>query len=322
MKKILVTGGCGYLGPNLIEELLKRGLDVVCLNNPSSQRKSNISKFKEATSFTAVDCDVRDRKKLEEIIQQGSIDTIFHLASLLSVNGEENPNLTWDVNVNGLRNILDIARENKPIVFWPSSMAVFGPTAPKENTPQGAILEPTTMYGKTKVVGEQLCAYYAQGFGVRFRSIRLVGNITHQDIPIGSITGYAVEMLHSAVRDGEYVCYLKEDTTLPLIYLPDTIRVIMELMESPLIRIKQVAYNMNALSFSPKQLELEIKKHIKGFNCTYQPDKKRQRIANSWPKSIDDSNFRMDFQWRPAYDFSSMVEDMIKKLRVKYQSSQ
>lgn len=316
MNKVLVTGGCGYLGPNLIEALLNRGLYVVCLNNPSSKRKKNVSRFEKDGNFKSTDGDVRKKGLFEKIINENSIDTIFHLASLLSANGEENPAITWDINVNGLRNVLDIAKQKQLRVFWPSSMAVFGPDAPKYNTPQTANLDPITIYGTTKVAGEQLCEGYSQRYDVDVRSLRLVGSITHLDIPIGSTTGYSVEMLHSAVRDGRYTCYLKENTTLPLIYIPDSINAIMKLMDSEKSTVGQVAYNMNAMSFSPKELEEEIRKHIE-FECMYEPDG-RQKIADSWPNSIDDSIFRQQFGWEPKFNLSLMVKDMIEKLRQKY----
>jgi nucleoside-diphosphate-sugar epimerase len=240
------------------------------------------------------------------------------MAAILSAAGEKNPELCWNVNINGLRNILEIATEYGLFrVFHPSSIAVFGPGTPRYNTPQDTILCPTTMYGITKVAGELLCEWYFNRFGLDVRGIRYPGIISSETPPGGGTTDYAVAIFHEAIQQKRYTCFLKEDTVLPMMYMPDCIRATVELMEADPVPLKHRAnFNLAAMSFSPQELAAEIREHIPEFTCEYKPDF-RQEIAESWPRSIDDSAAREEWGWSPKYDLSMMVKDMLEKLEVK-----
>jgi nucleoside-diphosphate-sugar epimerase len=237
------------------------------------------------------------------------------LAAILSATGEKNPNLAWHLNMQGLLNVLDIAREEKlHKVYWPSSIAVFGPTSPRENCPQRTIIEPITVYGISKYAGEFWCNYFHQRYGVDIRSLRYPGLISYKSAPGGGTTDYAVEIFHEAREERHYNCFLREDTYLPMMYMPDAIRATIQLMEAPAEKISvRTSYNVSALSFSPKEIAAEIKKHIPDFSINYAPDY-RQHIADSWPKSIDDSVAREDWNWKPEYDLSRMTADMLENL--------
>ncbi|MEM3075859.1 MAG: NAD-dependent epimerase/dehydratase family protein, partial [Candidatus Bilamarchaeaceae archaeon] len=252
------------------------------------------------------------------VVKKYGIDTIYHLASILSAKGEQNPELAWHVNIGTLKNVLDIARDQKlERVFWPSSIAAFGPTTPRERTPQRTILEPGTMYGVTKVTGELLCNYYFRKWGVDVRSVRYPGLISYKAPPGGGTTDYAVAIFHAALKDKKYECYLREDSALPMMYMPDAIRGTIQLMEADASKITiRTSYNLAAISFTPKEIAEEIRKHIPEFTCTYKPDF-RQAIADSWPKSIDDSQARKDWGWTHEYDLAKMTKDMLEKLKAK-----
>jgi len=313
--KILVTGATGQIGSELTITLREGyGRDnVVAMGHRRKPSKT----LEESGPY--VSGDVRDRENLEKIIREYDIDTVYHMAAILSATGEKNPQLCWDVNINGLYNLLEIARERKLRIFCPSSIAVFGPSTPKENTPQDTVLTPTTMYGVTKVTGELLGEYYVKKYGVDVRGVRYPGIISSETPPGGGTTDYAVEMFYYAVRGEKYTCFVREDTVLPMMYMPDCIKSAIQLMEADFSKLKHhTNFNVTAMSFSAKELEEEIKKHIPDFSCEYKPDF-RQEIAESWPRTIDDSCAREEWGWKPDYDLKRMVKDMIEKLTKKYE---
>lgn len=309
-EKILVTGPFGQIGSDLVPELQKkyRKENIVALGHRNIP--DNFSGILEKG-------DILDKKFLEQIIQKHNITQIYHLASLLSASGEKNPQLAWDVNINGLKNILDLSIKNKIKVFWPSSIAVFGPTTPKDNTPQHTILEPTTIYGVTKLTGELLCQYYFLKYNLDIRSLRYPGLISYKAKPGGGTTDYAVDIFYKALTSKKYVCFVNENTTLPMMYMDDAIRATILLMDTDKEKIKiRTSYNLAAISFSVKELENEIKNHIPDLQVEYKPDE-RQKIADSWPRSIDDSEARKDFGWQHEYDLKKITKVMLEKLKEK-----
>jgi len=264
-----------------------------------------------------VEVDVRNRDRLEEVIRHFDIEVVYHLASLLSAEGEAHPDRAWDVNMGGLRNVLDLAREHDLKVFWPSSIAVFGPNTPKDDTPQRTVLDPTTMYGVTKRSGELLCRYYHRRYGVDVRSVRYPGLLSYKTIPEGGTTDYAVYMHEQAAQREDYTCFLKPDTSLPMMYMPDAIRATLLLMDAEGAELSVGdSYNLAALSFTPRELAGVIRRRVTGFNCFYDPDE-RQEIADSWPNSIDDRAAREDWGWAPEFGLDVMSQDMIAALRMK-----
>jgi len=311
MKKIMVTGATGQIGSELVMALRKKhgGENVVAVGH---SRKPD-ERLLKSGPFESID--VSDKASIERVAKKHNIDTIYHLAALLSATGEQNPQLAWNVNMNSRYYVLEIAREEKlERVFWPSSIAVFGPTSPRVGTPQNTILIPETMYGVTKVAGELLCNYYYLKFGVDVRSVRYPGIISSETPPGGGTTDYAVEIFYDAIRKKSYSCFLREDTTLPMMYMPDCLKATVDLMEADSANIKcRTSYNLAAISFSAGQLAAEIKKHVPGFRCEYKPDF-RQKIADSWPMTIDDSVARREWGWRPAYDLAGMTKDMLERL--------
>lgn len=312
MKKILVTGALGQIGSELIPELRKKfGRDNVIA---VGHHKKPTEEFKNSGPFEMADS--RDREELKVLIEKYQIDTIYHLVGILSAVGEKNPNLAWDVNMNGLKNVLDIAVEYKiERVFWPSSIAAFGPTTPLENTPQKTVLEPTTMYGVTKVAGELLCQYYFVKYGLDVRSLRYPGIISWKTPPGGGTTDYAVAIYYDAVAKGSYQCFVREDTVLPMMYMDDAVRATMQLMDAEEDKITvRTAYNLAAISFSAKELAENVAKHVPDFKCTFVPDE-RQKIADSWPKTIDDSKARGDWAWQHEYDLDKISVEMIRNLK-------
>jgi nucleoside-diphosphate-sugar epimerase len=263
-----------------------------------------------------VSLDVMNKEMLHvQVIRQG-ITQIYLLAAILSATGEKNPNLAWHLNMQGLLNVLDIAREERlSKVYWPSSIAVFGPTSPKHDCPQRTIIEPTTVYGISKYAGEFWCNYFFNKYGVDVRSLRYPGLISYKSAPGGGTTDYAIEIFHEAIENKHYDCFLQKDTFLPMMYMPDAIRATIELMEAPSEKIKtRTSYNISAMSFSPENIATEIKKHIPEFTINYEPDY-RQTIANSWPGSIDDNVARNDWGWNPKFDLSAMTIDMLTNLK-------
>jgi len=307
----MVTGATGQIGSELVMTLRKKygGENVVAVGH---SRKPD-ERLLKSGPFESID--VSDKTSIERVTKKHSIDTIYHLAALLSATGEQNPQLAWNVNMNSLYYVLEIAREKRlERVFWPSSIAVFGPTSPRVGTPQNTILIPETMYGVTKVAGELLCNYYYLKFGVDVRSVRYPGIISSETPPGGGTTDYAVEIFYDAIRKKSYSCFLREDTTLPMMYMPDCLKATVDLMEADSANIKcRTSYNLAAISFSAGQLVAEIKKHVPEFRCEYKPDF-RQKIADSWPMTIDDSVARKEWGWRPAYDLAGITKDMLEKL--------
>jgi len=318
MKRILVIGACGQIGSELVMELRQKygGDNIVAAGHRTkpSERLLNSGPFEFI--------DVTNREAVGAVVKKYRIDTIYHMAALLSAAGEKNPQLCWNVIVNGLYNILEITREYKLVrIFCPSSLAVFGPKTPRDNTPQDALLCPETMYGITKVVGELLCSYYYKRFGVDVRGVRYPGIISNVTAPSGGTTDYAVAIFYEAIKQKTYTCFVREDRVLPMMYMPDCIRATLELMEVDLSKLKHHSdFNLTAMSFSARELAAEIKKHIPEFTCEYKPDF-RQEIADSWPRSLDDSSAREEWGWEPKYDLTSMTKDMLEKLLVKLKIS-
>jgi nucleoside-diphosphate-sugar epimerase len=309
-EKILVIGASGQIGVELTLALRKiyGGANVVA----SDLREEN-DLLKGTGPYVSLD--VMNKEMLHvQVIRQG-ITQIYLLAAILSATGEKNPPLAWNLNMQSLLHVLDIAKEEKLTkVYWPSSIAVFGPTSPKLNCPQQTIIEPTTVYGISKYAGEFWCNYYHHRYGVDVRSLRYPGLISYKSAPGGGTTDYAVEIYHAAKEKKKYKCFLKEDTHLPMMYMPDAIRATIELMEAPAADIQvRTSYNLSSMSFSPAEIAEEIKTHIPEFEITYQPDY-RQAIADSWPKSIDDSVARSDWKWKHEFDLSKMTIDMFNNI--------
>jgi len=314
LKKILITGAAGQIGSELAVSLRERyGNENVVLG---VHRRELPEDLKEGPWEKI---DVTDRKEIDKIIEEYEIDTVYHLAAILSAKGEKNPQLAFKVNIIGTYNILEAGvKYNLEKIIIPSSIAVFGPETPKENTPNETILRPTTMYGITKVTGELLGNYYFKKYGLDVRGLRFPGIISWKTLPGGGTTDYAVEIFYYAVQGKKYTCFLKEDTYLPMMYMPDAIRALIELAEAPLKNLKHHAdFNITAMSFSPRELVAEIRKYIPDFEVEYKPDY-RQEIADSWPKSIDDSSAREEWGWKPEYDLPSMVKDMIIHIGEKF----
>jgi len=311
MTRILVTGATGQIGSELTLELRSRyGNENIVAAGHSRKPGNNLL---GSGAFEYID--VTDREGLSRIVRKYDIDTIYHLAAVLSATGERNPQLAWNVNMGGLYNVLEVARENGVnMIFWPSSIAVFGPEAPRVDTPQDAILIPRTMYGVTKASGELLCNYYFTKFDMDIRSVRYPG-IIGSDMPQGGgTTDYATEVFYGAVRQKRYTCFLRDDAILPMMYMPDCIKAAVDLMEAPPFKIKRyVSYNVAAMSFSAAELMAEIRKHMPEFECDYEPDF-RQEIADTWPMSIDDRVAHEEWNWRPAYDLNKMAKDILEKL--------
>jgi nucleoside-diphosphate-sugar epimerase len=264
--------------------------------------------------------DVTQRDDLEAIVAKYKIDEIYHMAAILSAVGEAKPQLCWDVNMNGLNNVLEVARERNSIrLFCPSSIAAFGPETPRKDTPQETILRPRTMYGVTKVAGELLCEYYAERFGVDVRGVRYPGIISNVTPPGGGTTDYAVEIFYEAIRHKQYSCFVRPDTVLPMMYMPDCIKATIDLMDADRTRLRHHAdFNLSSMSFSAEELAAEIRMHIPEFSIAYDPDPVKQAIADSWPKTIDDSAAREEWGWQPTYGLQKMTADMLDKLGTRY----
>lgn len=319
MRRILVTGATGQIGSELVPELRRINGDENVI--VGVHRRPPSDELKDAGPCEKVD--VTDRESIEKVVDEYEIDTLYHMAAILSAGGEKNPWLAWDVNMNGTYNVLEVARERSMArVFIPSSIAAFGPETPRDNTPQETILKPRTMYGLTKVAGELLCNYYFEKFGLDVRGVRYPGIISYKTPPGGGTTDYAVEIFYEALKHKKYTCFLSEDSTLPMMYMPDCIKATVDLMDADLSKLKHhTDFNLAAISFSPKELAEEIKKHIPELAVSYEPDS-RQAIADSWPKTIDDSAAREEWGWRPSYDLAAMTEDMLKNLRIRYETGQ
>jgi nucleoside-diphosphate-sugar epimerase len=311
--KILVIGASGQIGVELTMALRKQYGN----NNVVASDLREENPLLHGTG-PYVSLDVMNKEMLHVQVIRQNITQIYLLAAILSATGEKNPNLAWHLNMQGLLNVLDIAREeNLHKVYWPSSIAVFGPTSPKVNCPQKTVIEPSTVYGISKYAGEFWCNYYHQRFGVDVRSIRYPGLISYKSAPGGGTTDYAVEIYSEALDNKKYNCFLKEDTYLPMMYMPDAIRATMELMNAPAKDISvRTSYNVAGMSFSPKEITNSIQQHIPEFTINYKPDS-RQAIADSWPQSIDDSVANQDWGWKPEFDLDKMSKDMLDNLRLK-----
>lgn len=309
-QRILVIGACGQIGVELTLALRK-------IYGNSNVIASDLREENELLHGTGpyVSMDVMNKEMLHVQVIRQNITQIYLLAAILSATGEKNPNLAWSLNMQSLLNVLDIAREEKlEKVYWPSSIAVFGPTSPKRNCPQQTVIEPSTVYGISKYAGEFWCNYYHQRYGVDVRSLRYPGLISYKSAPGGGTTDYAVEIFHEALEEKKYTCFLEEDTYLPMMYMPDAIRATIELMEAPVEKIKvRTSYNLSGMSFSPKEIAASIQKHIPDFSISYKSDY-RQQIANSWPQSIDDGAARSDWGWKEEYDLEKMTADMLMNL--------
>lgn len=309
-EKILVIGACGQIGVELTLELRKiyGGANVI-----ASDLRAENELLKGTGPYVSLD--VMNKEMLHVQVIRQNITQIYLLAAILSATGEKNPNLAWSLNMTSLLNVLEIAKdENVHKVYWPSSIAVFGPTSPKINCPQQTVIEPITVYGISKFAGEFWCNYFNQRFQIDVRSLRYPGLISYKSEPGGGTTDYAVEIFHEAIEENHYDCFLQEDTYLPMMYMPDAIRATIEVMEAPLEKISiRTSYNISGVSFAPGEIAAEIKKHLPDFSISYQPDY-RQAIAKSWPESIDDSVARNDWGWKPKYDLASLTQDMIENL--------
>lgn len=309
--KILVIGACGQIGVELTLALRK-------IYGSANVVASDLREENELLKGTGpyVSMDVMNKEMLHVQVIRQNITQIYLLAAILSATGEKNPNLAWHLNMQGLLNVLDIAREEHlDKVYWPSSIAVFGPTSPKQLCPQQTIIEPTTVYGISKYAGEFWCNYYHQRYGVDVRSIRYPGLISYKSAPGGGTTDYAIEIYLEALAEKKYKCFLREDSYLPMMYMPDAIRATMELMHAPASQISvRTSYNISGMSFSPKEIAASIQKSIPDFQLTCEPDY-RQAIADSWPQSIDDSVANQDWGWQPEYDLDKMTLDMIDNLK-------
>lgn len=309
-ERILVIGACGQIGVELTLALRK-------MYDPENVIASDLRNEHPLLKGSGpyVSLDVMNKEMLHVLVIRHNITQIYHLAAILSATGEKNPALAWHINMQSLLNVLEIAKEETVRkVYWPSSIAVFGHNSPKRNTPQHTVIEPTTVYGISKFAGERWCEYYFRHFGVDVRSLRYPGLISYKSSPGGGTTDYAIEMFRDAVEEGHYQSYIAEDTYLPMMYMPDAIRATIELMEADAKNISlHTSYNVSAMSFSPKDMAAEIKKHLPEFSIQYVPDY-RQEIAKSWPQSIDDSQARQDWHWKPEYDITGMTKDMLKNL--------
>lgn len=314
MTKFLVTGALGQIGTELVNTLCDR----YGKNNVFASDKRVKCNNDQIGDCECVVLDVTDIKQLTDLVQKQKITVIYHLAALLSATAESNPQLAWDININGLYNILEVARENNCAVFTPSSIGAFGPTTPPEKTPQDTIQRPTTMYGVTKVAGELLCDYYFKRFGVDTRGVRYPGIISYKTLPGGGTTDYAVEIYYEAIRQKKYTCFLKAGTFLDMMYMPDAIKAAIDLMEAdPAQLAHRNAFNVTAMSVDPEKITASIKKYIPDFTIDYKIDPVRQGIADSWPNSMDDSAAREEWGWQPDYNLDKMTADMLQHLEDK-----
>ncbi len=308
-EKVLVIGSSGQIGTEFVQRLrVMYGADNVVASDVKLTEQSKEGLFEVI--------DVLNGQQVAEIVKKHKITQVYLLAALLSATAEQNPKFGWKLNMDGLFNVLDLAKE-KVIskIYWPSSIAVFGPNTPKQNTPQYTVMEPSTVYGISKQAGERWCEYYFNKYGVDVRGLRYPGLIGWKSAPGGGTTDYAVHIFHEALKTGKYECFLSENTTLPMMHMSDAIDATVNLMEAEASKVKiRSSYNVAGMSFSPKELAEEIKKHIPSFSISYKPDV-RQAIADSWPQSIEDDYARKDWGWAPKFDLKSLTEDMIKNLK-------
>ncbi len=309
-EKILVVGACGQIGVELTLQLRKMYGEAAVI---ASDLREEHPLLKGSGPYISLD--IMNKETLHVLVLRYNITQVYLLAAILSATGEKNPLLAWHINMRSLLNVLDVAKEeNLHKVYWPSSIAVFGPSTPKIDTAQHTIIEPSTIYGISKFAGELWCDYYYHRYNVDIRSLRYPGLISYKSQPGGGTTDYAIEIFHDAINKKTYNSFLKEDTYLPMMYMPDAIRATIDLMHADADKLTvRSSYNLNGMSFSPKEIANEIKKHIPDFTITYEPDS-RQQIADSWPQSIDDTAAQKDWGWKPEYDLSRMTEDMLKNI--------
>lgn len=318
MRKILVTGATGQIGTELTQALRNQygAKNVVA----AAYNSHPPAAFLESCPFYRMD--VRDAATLEQIVAENRCDTIFHLAALLSAVAEARPQEAWDININGLLNVLETARKHRCAVFFPSSIGAFGPGTPEFDTPQDTIQRPATIYGVTKVSGELLCDYYYRRFGVDTRGLRYPGLISSKVLPGGGSTDYAVDIFYAALKNRHYDCFLRADTQLDMMYMPDAIDAALKLMAADAGKLRhRNAFNVTSMSFTPEQLAAEIRKHIPDFTIGYAVDPVRQAIADSWPRHMNDSAARAEWGWQPCFDLPAMVIDMLEKIAVKLQNA-
>lgn len=309
--KILIIGSAGQLGTELAEELRKiHGSDNVI----ASDVKPIEGTLAESGPTEVLD--VLNKQQLGDLLKKYKPNQVYHLAALLSATAEKHPKFGWELNMDGLFNVLDAAIEFKiGKIYWPSSIAVFGPNTPRVNTPQYCVMDPNTIYGISKQAGERYCEYYFHKHGVDVRSLRYPGLIGYKSAPGGGTTDYAVHIYHAALKDKTYECFLEKGTYLPMLYMPDALKATIGLMETPAENVKiRSSYNLAGMSFDPEEIAASIKQHIPDFSISYKPDS-RQAIANSWPQSIDDSRAQSDWGWKPDYDLNSMTKDMLENLK-------
>lgn len=307
--KILIIGANGQIGTELAEALLlKHGREAVVT--------SDLASFGRVPGLAHEQLDCTDAGALTQVVERHGITQIYHLAAALSARGEQHPMWAWDLNLKGLLNVLEIARTHRlQRIFWPSSIAAFGPSTPRDQTPQKTVMDPTTVYGVSKLAGEGWCAWYHRNHGVDVRSLRYPGLISWKTAPGGGTTDYAVEIFHAALKEGRYTSFLREDTALPMMYMPDAIRATLELMEAPAEQVRErQSYNLGGISFTPVQIAAAIARRIPDFSLRCEPDF-RQAIADSWPRSIDDSAAARDWGWALSYGLEAMVDDMLENLR-------
>ncbi|HUZ75247.1 MAG TPA: NAD-dependent epimerase/dehydratase family protein [Stellaceae bacterium] len=311
MDNILVTGAAGQIGAELVPALRRRfGADRVIA---SDIRMPATGAAEADGNFEHLDC--TRPEQLQDVVRRRGAGTIYHLAALLSAVAEDRPQAAWELNVGSLYHVLETARQYRCAVFFPSSIGAFGPTTPRDFTPQDTVQRPTTIYGVTKVSGELLCDYYARRFGVDVRGVRFPGLVSHVAPPGGGTTDYAVEIFYQAVRYRHYTCFLRPDTRLDMMYMPDAIRAVLELMAAdPARLIHRNAFNLAAMNFDPEHLAAAIREHVPGFVIDYEVDPVRQAIADSWPRGVDDSAARAEWGWAPRYDLAAMSKDMLERL--------
>lgn len=308
MERILVTGAGGQLGGELVlslsEEVGAENVIATDIKSPADVR----------FDVPYLQLNAMNAELLAKTVRKEKVTQIYHLAAVLSARGEQNPLIAWDINMQTLLNVLELGKEQVNKIFWPSSIAVFGPDTPSKDTPQQTVMNPTTVYGISKLAGERWCAYYCKKFGVDVRSVRYPGLIGYKTLPGGGTTDYAVDIYLKALQNEKFICFLKEDAMLPMMYMDDAVRGTIELMAAPTEKISvRSSYNLAGMSFTPAQIYEEIKKHHPGFEIEYKPDF-RQEIADSWPDSIDDTNARTDWNWHHHYNLSKMTNDILSHL--------
>ena len=317
MERILVTGALGQIGSELVPALRERhGADRVVASDLKEPATGSGAELAAAGPFERLDC--TDASAVRAVVERHGVGTVYHLAALLSATAEERLRAAWELNANAVLDLLELAREHGLSLFVPSSIAAFGPSTPREGTPQVTVQRPNTVYGITKVAGELLCDYYHERFGVDVRGLRFPGLISYAAMPGGGTTDYAVQIFYDALEHGRYTCFLEPDTQLDMMYMPDAIRATLELMAAdPARLVHRNAFNVTAMRLTPARLADEIRRHLPGFTIDYAPEARRQRIAESWPRSMDDAEARRQWGWEPRYDLEAMTADMLENLRAR-----